>query len=78
MSDLIGQTIHGYQLHELIGVGGVGAVYRAHQLSVGREVVIKVVLSQYANKLQHERQLAEEQARQQRERETPPTPRYRM
>ena len=41
MGDLSGQTIRGYQLRELIGVGGVGAVYRAHQPSVGREVAIK-------------------------------------
>jgi len=49
MGDLSGQTIRGYQLRELIGVGGVGAVYRAHQPSVGREVAIKVILSEYAN-----------------------------
>jgi len=46
MGDLSGQTIRGYQLRELIGVGGVGAVYRAHQPSVGREVAIKVILSE--------------------------------
>ena len=34
----------------LIGSGGFGAVYRAFQPLVGREVAIKVILPDYANK----------------------------
>jgi hypothetical protein len=49
MDNLSGHTIKGYELHEQIGVGGFGAVYRAHQPIVGREVAIKVILPQYAN-----------------------------
>jgi WD40 repeat protein/serine/threonine protein kinase len=41
--------IRGYELHELIGAGELGAVYRATQPLVGREVAIKVIPPQYAN-----------------------------
>jgi serine/threonine protein kinase len=49
MADLSGQVIRGYELGERIGTGGFGAVYRAFQASVGREVAIKVILGPYAN-----------------------------
>lgn len=42
--DLAGSTIDGrYQLVEVIGRGGMGTVYRAEQLPVGRAVAIKVL-----------------------------------
>lgn len=47
MADLSGQVIKGYELHERIGAGGFGAVYRANQTSIGREVAIKLILAQY-------------------------------
>ncbi|MEZ4666893.1 MAG: protein kinase [Anaerolineae bacterium] len=47
--DLTGQTIKGYELRERIGQGGFGAVYRAYQPAVDREVAIKVILPQHAN-----------------------------
>jgi WD40 repeat protein/serine/threonine protein kinase/DNA-binding XRE family transcriptional regulator len=37
------RTLHGYQLHELLGQGGFGAVYRATQPGVGRTVAIKII-----------------------------------
>jgi serine/threonine protein kinase/DNA-binding XRE family transcriptional regulator len=40
---LEGQEIRGYRFFEAIGRGGFGAVYRARQLSVGRDVAIKVI-----------------------------------
>src|SRR5689334_2257581 len=43
------KTIRGYELHERIGDGGFGAVHRAYQPVVEREVAIKVILPQYAN-----------------------------
>ncbi|MCA9914906.1 MAG: serine/threonine-protein kinase PknK, partial [Anaerolineae bacterium] len=36
-------------MQEQIGAGGFGAVYRAVQPSIGREVAIKIILPQYAN-----------------------------
>src|SRR5262249_20620298 len=43
------QSLRGYQLRERTGGGGFGAVYRAYQPSVDREVALKVILAQYAN-----------------------------
>jgi serine/threonine protein kinase len=50
MENLSGKVVKGYQLRELIGVGGYGSVYRAHQTLVDREVAIKIILPQYANR----------------------------
>ena len=41
--------IKGYEVLELIGQGGFGAVYRATQPVLGREVAIKVILPEFAN-----------------------------
>ncbi len=49
MNDLSGKCIKGYELHEQIGGGGFGVVYRATQPSVGREVAVKVILPRLAN-----------------------------
>ncbi|NWF70481.1 MAG: protein kinase [Chloroflexi bacterium] len=49
MDDLSGQILRGYELQQLLGAGGFGAVYRAFQPVIGREVAIKVILPQYAN-----------------------------
>ncbi len=47
--DLTGRAIRGYALAERIGAGGMGAVYRAVQPAVEREVAIKIILPRYAN-----------------------------
>ena len=44
-----GSAIRGYEIRERIGVGQFGAVYRAYQASVGREVAVKVIPPEYAN-----------------------------
>jgi WD40 repeat protein len=48
--DLSKRVIKGYELRELIGEGGFGAVYRAQQQTIEREVAIKVILPQHANR----------------------------
>ncbi len=41
---LIGKTLPGgYQMLELVGVGGMGRVYRAQQQALGRTVAVKVI-----------------------------------
>src|SRR4029078_10372814 len=45
----IGSDIKGYELRERIGAGGFGAVYRAYQSTVGREVAIKFILPDFSN-----------------------------
>lgn len=50
MTDLTGKTIKGYEIREIIGKGNFGAVYRAFQPTIAREVAIKVILPNYANR----------------------------
>ena len=49
MSDLSGQIIRGYEIRAPVGAGGFGAVYRAYQPSVQREVAVKIILPAFAN-----------------------------
>ena len=52
MMDLTGQTLGTYELRALLGMGGMGAVYRGFQPSLKREVAIKVLsgdLAQQSN-----------------------------
>jgi WD40 repeat protein/serine/threonine protein kinase len=44
-----GDVIKGYELREQIGAGGFGAVYRAYQTAIGREVAVKIILPSLAN-----------------------------
>ena len=50
MTNLTGSSIHGYEIREQIGAGGYGAIYKAHQTSVDRDVAIKVILPEHASK----------------------------
>ena len=40
---LVGTTLGGYRLQARIGRGGMGTVYRAHQISLEREVALKIL-----------------------------------
>lgn len=49
MNDFSETSIKGYDLRERIGAGGFGAVYKAYQSTVGREVAVKIILPHFAN-----------------------------
>lgn len=46
---MIGQTLGGYEIVELIGAGGMAEVYMAYEYSVDRYVAIKVLLKRYSS-----------------------------
>jgi serine/threonine protein kinase len=50
MDGLTVSTIRGYELRQRLGAGGFGVVYRAFQPAVDREVAVKVILPEYANR----------------------------
>ena len=43
--DLIGQKLGDFEIVKLIGRGGMGAVFLAHQISLDREVALKVAIA---------------------------------
>ena len=45
---LTGRKLGEYELHEVIGQGGMATIYRATQPRVGRDVAVKVVTAPYA------------------------------
>jgi len=48
MTELIGQTIGGCEIVELLGAGGMGAAYRARQTVLDRFVALKIIAPQVA------------------------------
>ncbi len=49
MTNQSGRVVRGYELRKLLGAGGFGEVYMAHQAVIERDVAIKVILPEYAN-----------------------------
>ncbi len=50
--DVVHQTLGGYQLLQRLGQGGMGAVYLARQMSLDRNVAVKVLHPQWAGDAQ--------------------------
>jgi serine/threonine-protein kinase len=48
IQNLTGQTLGQYELRELLGVGGMGAVYRGFQANLKRQVAVKVLSPELA------------------------------
>lgn len=49
---LIGKNIDGYYIESLLGAGGMGAVYLAHQVSLDRKVAFKILPEKFAHNAQ--------------------------
>ena len=49
MAETTPKSIQGYDVIEIIGRGGFGAVYRAKQNNIEREVAIKFIVPERAN-----------------------------
>src|SRR5579859_1291891 len=63
MAELIGQTLGQYEIVGLLGEGGMASVYRARQVSIEREVALKILhatltdSSSFADRFAHEAKL---------------------
>ena len=55
----VGQQLGPYRVAELIGAGGMGRVYRAHDPRVGRDVAIKVSSEGFTDRFLREAQAAD-------------------
>lgn len=61
MNTKIGHVINNrYQLESLLGDGGMGAVYRAHDRNLNRQVAIKLMHEQYARQAEFRNRLIQE------------------
>jgi len=63
VNDLIGQSLGQYRLSGVLGIGGMAAVYRAQDLTLEREVAVKVLPASLANDAEYVRRFRDEAKR---------------
>jgi eukaryotic-like serine/threonine-protein kinase len=59
-ASLAGQTINHYQIHSLLGAGGMGEVWLARDTRLERQVALKLLPAQFTRSLSHVRRFAQE------------------
>ena len=60
MEQLVGQTLNRYKINALLGEGGMGAVFKAFDITLQRDVAFKVMHPQFARQPDFQKRFLQE------------------
>jgi eukaryotic-like serine/threonine-protein kinase len=60
MADFIGRTLGNYRIDTLLGEGGIGSVYKGFDLSLQRDVAIKLIHPHLARRADFQQRFIQE------------------